>query len=82
MADTGELIRNILAAAKTASAIIPGMQGVGVALTVGEKLVGIIDDLMDDAPDTRTQAEMQAERKTLAAAVSAKAERTADRFDG
>lgn len=77
-----ELIQGVLALAKTASAIIPGMQGVGAAIAVGEKLVGIIDDLTDHAPDTRTQAEMQAQRRILAAAVSAKAERTADRFDG
>lgn len=77
-----ELIKNILAAARTASAIIPGMQGAGAVLAVGEKLVGIIDDLTDGAPDERTQAEMQQQRKVLAAAVSAKAERTAGRFDG
>lgn len=82
MADTQDLIANILAAAKTAAAIIPGLQGVGVAIGVGEKLIGILDDLTSEAPDTRTQAEMQAARRELAAAVSAKAERTADRFDG
>ncbi len=82
MADIGALIANVMAAAKTATAIIPGMQSFGTALVVGEKLVGILDDLIgDDAPDVRTQAQMQAARKTLAAAVSAKAERTADRFD-
>lgn len=77
-----ELIKNILAAARNVATVIPGLQGVGPMIAVGEKLVGIIDDLTDDAPDTRTQAEMQAARRDLAAAVSAKAERTADRFDG
>lgn len=77
-----DLIQSIIAAARTAATVIPGMQGVGAAIAVGEKLVGIIDDLTDDAPDVRTQAEMQDARKDLAAAVSAKAERTADRFDG
>lgn len=82
MADMGALIANVLAAAKTATSIIPGLQGAGAAIAVGEKLVGILDDLIgDDAPDTRTQAQMQTQRKALAAAVSAKAERTADRFD-
>lgn len=80
--DLGKLIGQVLEAAKTAASVIPGMQGVGAAIGVGEKLIGIIDALTDDAPDTRTQEEMQAARKLLAAAVSAKAERTADRFDG
>ena len=79
--DISTLIRDVLKAAQTASTVIPGLQGVGRAIGVGEKLVSIIDDLTDHAPDTRTQAEMQAARKVLAAAVSAKAERTADRFD-
>lgn len=76
-----DLTDNILAAARTAAAIIPGTTDDAI-LAAGEKLVGIIDDLTDGSPDTRTQAEMQAARKALAAAVSAKAERTADRFDG
>ncbi len=77
----GNLIGDVLRAARTATSVIPGMQGVGGMIGVGEKLVAIIDDLTDGAPDARTQAEMQAARKALAAAVSAKAERTADRFD-
>ena len=80
--DFKNLIADVMKAAKTASAIIPGMGAVGPAIEVGKKLVGIIDDLTDSAPDKRTQEEMQAQRKVLAAAVSAKAERTADRFDG
>jgi hypothetical protein len=49
---------------------------------VASKLNDIIGDLTSSAPDNRTQEEMQKTRKELAAAVSAKAERTADRFDG
>lgn len=79
--DISTLIGDVLKAAHTASAVIPGLQGVGAAIGVGEKLVSIIDELSDHAPDARTQAEMQAARKVLAATVSAKAERTADRFD-
>lgn len=79
--DIGNLIGDVLKAARTATSVIPGLQGVGAAIGVGEKLVAIIDDLTDGAPDQRTQQEMQATRKALAAAVSAKAERTADRFD-
>lgn len=77
-----ELIRNVLAAARTAATVIPGMQGAAVAVAVGEKLVGIIDDLTDGVPDPRTKEEMQRDRKALAAAISAKAENLADRLDG
>lgn len=79
--DIGNLIGDVLKAAKTAATVIPGLQGVAGIIGVGEKLVGIIDDLTDQAPDARTQAEMQATRKVLAAAVTEKAHRTADRFD-
>lgn len=72
------LIDSVLNAARSATTLIPT---VSVAIGIGEKLVGIIDDLTSSAPDTRTQEEMQTARAALAAAVSAKAERTADRFD-
>lgn len=80
--DLGNLIGDVLKAARTATAVIPGLQGVSGVIGVGEKLVSIIDGLTSHAPDTRTQEEMQATRRALAAAVSAKAERTADRLDG
>lgn len=79
--DIGQLIQDVLRAARTATAVIPGLQGVSAIAGVAEKLVGALDDLLDKAPDTRTQAEMREARALLAAAVSAKAERTADRFD-
>ena len=78
--DVRTLIGDLLKAAKTAASVIPGTTDdavVGAATT----LVGIIDGLTSSAPDTRTQEEMQDARRVLAAAVSAKAERTADRFD-
>lgn len=77
-----DLIKSILAAARTAATVIPGMQGAAVAISVGEKLVGIIDDLTDGVPDPRTKEEMQRDRKALAAAISTKAENLADRLDG
>lgn len=73
-----DLIDGVLNAAKAAAAIIPGNTDDAI-VRVGEKLVGIFDDLT--GPDDRTQEEMQRTRAELAAAVSAKAERTADRFD-
>jgi hypothetical protein len=80
--DIGNLIGDVLKAARTATAIIPGMQGASAIISVGEQLVGIIDGLSPHAPDTRTQAEMQAIRAALAARVSKKAEDTANRLDG
>jgi hypothetical protein len=81
MADISRLISNIMGAAKVATRLIPGTTDDAI-LAAGEKLVGLLDDLTGKAPDSRTQAEMQSDRRKLAAAVSAKAERTADRFDG
>lgn len=84
-----DTIQGVLAAARNITAAIPGLQGVSGMIgtaealsEVGEKLIGVIDGLASSAPDTRTQAEMQAARRELAAAVSAKAQRTADRLDG
>lgn len=83
MADLSKLIADILSAARTAATVIPGLQSAAPALAAAEKLIGALDNLIDGAtaPDTRTQAEMQSARKELAAAISAKAEATADRFD-
>lgn len=84
-----DTIQNVLAAAQRVTAAIPGLQGVsgmiGTASAlseVGEKLVGVIDGLTSHAPDARTQEEMQTTRAALAAAVSKKAEDTANRLDG
>lgn len=77
-----KLLESILAAAKVAAAVIPGAQPVGAAIVVGEKLLGIIDDMSDGVDDPASQEQMQATRAELAAAVSAKAEATADRLDG
>jgi hypothetical protein len=82
MMDIVSIIQNVLATARSISGAIPGLSAVSPLIGVGEKLVGIIDDLTDSAPDTRTQAEMQEVRRQLAAEVSAKAEATADRLDG
>ena len=73
------LIDGVLGAARAAAAIIPGTTDDAI-VGVATKLVDIIDGLT--GPDERTQQEMQRDRAALAAAVSAKAERTADRFDG
>lgn len=81
MIDFGNLAADIARAAKTAASVIPGLQGASAAIAVAEKLVGLIDSLAPHA-DTGTQAEMQVSRAALAKAVAAKAERTADRFDG
>lgn len=82
MADIGSIIQGVLKTAREVTSLIPGLSAVSPLIGVGEKLAGIIGDLTSEAPDTRTQEEMQRTRRELAAAVSAKAERTADRLEG
>lgn len=80
--DIKNLIDQALELAKVAGAVIPGMQSVAAGVSIGEKVIAIIDDLTDDAPDTRTQDQLRAARKELRAKVSAKAQALADRLDG
>lgn len=84
-----DTIQNVLQAARNVTAAIPGLQGVSgligtveAVTEIGEKLIPVIDSLTSHAPDPRTQEEMQRTRAELAAVVSAKAERLADRLDG
>lgn len=84
-----DTIQHVMEAARKVTAAIPGLQGISgmigtaEAMTeIGEKMIGVIDDLTSKAPDQRTQEEMQQTRAELAAAVSAKAVRIADRLDG
>lgn len=77
-----EVIEDVLATAKKVTDAIPGLSSISPLIGVGEKFIGIIDDLTDSAPDNRTQQEMQQTRKELAAAVSARANALADRLDG
>ena len=77
--DIKSLISGVLSVAKMAGNVIPGL-GAGAAL--GEKIIGIIDDLSDQAPDARTQQEMQVARKALSTAVEAKAKATSARLRG
>lgn len=81
MADIGSFIDKLLGAAKVATAIIPGTTD-DIIVGAAQKLADIIGDLTDHAPDPRTQAEMQSDRKALIAAVTAKAEATAKRLEG
>jgi hypothetical protein len=73
------LIDQAIALAKAAAPMVPTL---GAGAAIAEKIVGIIDDLTDDAPDTRTQQEMQEQRAILAEAVKAKARATSDRLRG
>lgn len=78
--DIRTLIADVLKAAKTAASVIPGTADDAV-IAAAEKLVGIVEELTGSAPDIRTQEQMKDARRVLGAAVSAKAARTADRFD-
>lgn len=82
MADILNIIQGVLRTAQQVSAAIPGASVASPLLGVAASLTSIIDQLTSSAPDARTRDQMRAERAALAAAVSAKAERTADRFDG
>jgi hypothetical protein len=81
VADIGALIDKLLGAAKIAAAIIPGTTD-DVIVAAGGKLADLIGDLADKAPDARTQEQMQADRRALRAAVTAKANAEADRLEG
>lgn len=81
MADILSTIQQGLSFARQVSAVIPGASVATPFLAIGEKLTGILDVLIDQAPDPRTRDQIRAARAELAAAVSAKAERAADRFD-
>jgi len=82
MADILYTIRQGLTFARQVSAVIPGVAAASPFIAVAEGLVAVLDGLANAAPDERTKGEIRAARAELAAAVSAKAERTADRFDG
>lgn len=82
MANIANVIENVLRTAQQVSAMIPGASAASPLLGVGAKLADILGDLTSEAPDNRTQEEMQAARRELAARVSAKAEATADRLEG
>lgn len=79
--DTQSLFNDVLRLAKTAEAVLTGGV-VANGLEVGKKVIGIIDDLTDGAPDARTQSEMQTARASLSAAVEAKAKATSARLRG
>lgn len=82
MADTLQTIQQGLAFARQVSALVPGASVASPFIGIAEGLVPILDGLINAAPDDRTREEARAARAQLAAAVSAKAERTAARFDG
>lgn len=79
--DMRSLIDGVVKVANMASAIIPGAGLVGKGAEIGGKIIDIIDGLKEHA-DPSQQAEMQAARATLSAAVKAKAKSTSDRLRG
>lgn len=76
-----DLIDGVIKVANLASNVIPGAGLVAQGGAIGEKIIGIIDDLQQHA-DPSQQAEMQAERAKLADAVKAHAASTSDRLRG
>lgn len=80
MADIRTLVDNVLAAADVAASLIPGSTDDNL-VAAGRTLVGLVDTLTGAAPGYRREVTANT-RAALAAAVSAKAERTADRLEG
>lgn len=81
MASTIDTIQAGLAFARQVSSMIPGASAASPFIGIAEGLSVVLEGLLTAAPDDRTREEVRAARAELAAAVSAKAERTADRFD-
>ena len=79
--DFGKLVKDVIAAGQTATALIPGLSTVTAAVAIGEKLIDLIDSVTDEAP-VDDQKDLAVVRAELRAAVSAKAEQTADRLEG
>lgn len=82
MANTIDTIQQGLAFARQVSAMIPGASAASPFIGIAEGLTSVLEGLLNAAPDERTREEVRAARAQLAAAVSAKAERTASRFEG
>lgn len=82
MPDLRSLIHAVGNLADMASAVIPGAGLVSKGADIGEKIIGIIDDLKAEAPELSQQAELQARRNKLSTAVKAKAAATSDRLRG
>lgn len=76
--DIGNLVRDILTVARTAAAVIPGAPG---AIAIGEKVLGLLDDVSDHIPLEEQDAAVLT-RAELARVVGAKAKKTAARFQG
>lgn len=79
--DIRSLIDGVVKVANLASAVIPGAKLVAGGAEIGGKILDILDGLKADA-DPSQQAEMQAAREKLSAAVKAKAKATSDRLRG
>lgn len=82
MPDIRSLIHAVGDLADMASNVIPGAGLVAKGADIGEKIVGIIDDLTAEAPELAQQAELQDRRRKLTDAVKAKAAATSSRLRG
>lgn len=75
------LIDGVISLANMASTVIPGAGLVAKGAQIGEKIIGIIDDLKEHA-DPAQQPQMQEARAKLAEVVKAKAAATSARLRG
>jgi hypothetical protein len=77
--DFSSIIEQATKLAKVASAFVPG---VAAGVEIGEKAIDLIDTISAKAPAGTSQDELRAARRELRAAVSAKAQATANRLEG
>ena len=77
-----EIFGGLIDLARGAAKIIPGGEVITSGISLGEKIIGIIDDVIDDAPSPNTHEELDRLREELANAVKAKAKATSARLRG
>lgn len=82
MADISGLVSKLASFAKAAAPLIPGGALVSGGIDLGAKIVDLVDDFTSAVPEARNSAELRAARQELINSVTAKANKTADRFDG
>jgi hypothetical protein len=81
MSDVKSILDRIGELAKLAAPLIPGGALVSGGIDLGEKILDLVNGA-DQHPEAATSAELRAGRQALIDAVTAKANKTADRFDG
>lgn len=75
------LLDSVKSLSQVVGTVIPGAGLISKGVEIGEKVLGIIDDLKEDVPLER-QGEMKEARDRLSTIVKQKARNTSDRLRG